>query len=565
MDGHHRGHPTDPSPPARPRTIESARCAHSPATSHSFSQASHAPKQRPARLNLPNPIQCTTTPKKTATVGLGTLVDTAKATCGEADLPPTISRAIQRIMARRDGLFAQLMSPGQRQLLAEIIRCASWKKPAEAIYVSNTTLCVRMQVSVATVKRGLKALECGGWITREQQRSRQNKFIGSETILTSLAIDELGMRDPLPSLFFRGSELSHTNGIPGIQSSTKRHSSQHAGHEPFEETPGPQLPKSKAVGQEPSGVQHNEADQKINRTPSASDIEQQTGSNNSDEVEVLIEQRSIAINPSHDPDCWPALAPSSMRVLNASASTKCAGHGADADVAATVSARDNDLAMQSANQSNAKSQSFSSDKTPRKDIRQGGHQHTVHVDGINLPSVFLPLTKRLSAPQICRLMTDARRKNHRLEDITTLCEAAILSSRNPVAYVRKLIASNKDWAWIRNEGDKSAAQKAQSTVASEREKAAKNKFIQSHLNENFLSSDGSKIYRVGDVWCQSWWIEAGQVRSGNLALTEKFIDAVGSGRLRKIPQSDAEDLQAEWKSRASARSFCNPLRNQTTH
>ena len=107
----------------------------------------------------------------------------------ECDLPPTITRAIHRIITWREGIFSSLFTQGQRLVLVEIVRCASWSRPYEDIHVGNPTLAMRLDVSVATIKRSIKFLEEMGWITREQLRSGKNMFMGCATKLSKEAIE----------------------------------------------------------------------------------------------------------------------------------------------------------------------------------------------------------------------------------------------------------------------------------------------------------------------------------------------------------------------------------------
>ncbi len=344
----------------------------------------------------------------------------------ESDLHSSISKAITRVAAWREGMFATLRTPAQRQLLTEFIRCANVKRPNAEIWISNLTLSLRMSVSVATIKRGVKELQQGGWIRREQSRSRQNKFSGSLTLLSDTAIDSLGLRQSAPSpiaspfpaspIFFRGSEVSPTIGDHGIQSSSKR--------QPAQKTaPGP---LKVATAQAPE-------------TPAATES-----------VQAQIPTAGLSEKQPQEPS-----APSDGGSVT------------------------------------------------RQTPKPGKHP-----DAYLVPMALAPLLARLNRFQIYRLMGDARKKKTMLEFVTTLNEEHILAARYPIAYIRKLLASNKDWAFLHGRSTREAkeALTAQLEVQELRhQKEAAQAFVNEHQGQYFQSTSSGKVYLLDRIAAQCWW------------------------------------------------------------
>lgn len=159
---------------------------------------------------------------------------------------------------------------------------------------------------------------------------------------------------------------------------------------------------------------------------------------------------------------------------------------------------------------------------------------------IMLPKTLEPLLQRLAPHQICRLMGDARRAGHRLEDISITCEKPILASKSPMAYLRRLISCNKDWAWIRNAGQRQAATEAKASQEAKdmaTRKALQQQFQQENADRYFVKNDRSCLYFIDSFSCTEWSMETG--RSGNMAISEKFIAAVHDGRLVRIEPIEA--------------------------
>lgn len=382
----------------------------------------------------------------------------------EADLPPHITRSIHRIITWREGMFASLSTNIAKIILVEILRCTSWKHPDREIRIGNTTLALRINRSIATVKRALKALEEGGWLSREQQRSATNKFMGSNTFLSRQAIECLGLEDPLipVSPFFRGSGVSPTIGGSVIQSSTKRQQSQQAASGPSE----------------------------ISATSNCATTPQETLKIDSEAKQPLIKEAQESVS---------SMAPAPNRMIE-----------------------------------------------PKLFCR------ALNGNTITLPKTLEPLLQRLAPHQICRLMGDARRAGHRLEDISIACEKPILAAKSPMAYLRRLIACNKDWAWIRDAGQRQAAADAQATKEAQdmaTKKAAQKQFQHENAGRYFMKPDRSRLYHVDNFSCTEWSMESG--RSGNMAVTEKFITAVQNRCLINLSPVEAREIINRCKATAS--------------
>lgn len=391
-----------------------------------------------------------------------------------AELPPTIRRAILRITAERIGrLWSCPGAQRQRNLLVELVRCANWQRPHTEIRIGNTFLANRLGISIATVKRGLHDLTKSGWITREQLRSTRNKFVGSDTLLTPAAIASLGLNEPLPALparaahFFRGADVSHTIGILGIQSSSKRQQTQQAGAGPSEMVdPSGNLA---AESQKPNTVYQGQ-------------------------------------KPSPESSAKP---------------TAPEAHKPEEAVKAVIEPKIYCTAK-------------------RGNI-------------ITLPRSLAPLLLVLAPHQICHLMAQAGRAGHRLEDITILCEKSILAAKSPMAYIRKLIACDKDWAWVRQSRDETAVVQQnddQAALAATAQKQAQSAFLRAHAGTTLASKDDSRMFAIDSLSCTKQWLENGVVRSGSYVVTQEFMDAVADGRLRAIDAIQAQAISERWVAQA---------------
>lgn len=383
----------------------------------------------------------------------------------ECDLPPTITRAIHRIITWREGIFSSLFTQGQRLVLVEIVRCASWSRPHEDIHVGNPTLAMRLDVSVATIKRSLKFLEEMGWITREQLRSGKNMFMGCATKLSKEAIEQLGLTSPLPHhsqkidsptdsvagpFFFRGSAMTPTIGILDIQSSSKRQQGQ-----------------SPATG--PSSSERKDEAKRTSVTKKEKSGERAEASSSTDSQEII---EMIRI-PSH-----------------------------------------------------------------------GNHGNLM-----SIPKTLAPLLQRLAAPQICKLMVDAKRAGHLLEDVVLSCIEPILSSRIPMAYIRQLIACDKDWAWVRRAGQEKikADQEEKAVIREASEQKSKEKeFLKKNKGAHLVNHDSSTVYIIDDVSCTAWTVESGRIHKGRVIVSAKFIEAVDCGRLARVSSQASADIINQW-------------------
>lgn len=384
----------------------------------------------------------------------------------EAALPPTIQRAILHIYMSRIGPF-EWLGEFQRRLLAELIRCTNWRQPHSEIRIGNTVLASRLGKSISTVKRGLLELTEAGWITREQLRSTRNKFVGSDTLLSHFAITWLGLSEPLAPReppFFRGSEVSPTIGILGIQSSSKRQQTQQAGA-------GPSQIESNTTPSAPASTASN--------TVCQEDAASQLPSTKAEQPEI-----GVAIKADPEPKIY------------------CTAK--------------------------------------RGNI-------------ITLPRSLAPLLLVLAPHQICHLMTLSKRAGHRLEDISILCEKSILAAKSPMAYLRKLIACDKDWAWVRQSRDETAVVQQnddQAALAATAQKQAQSAFLRAHAGTTLASKDDSRMFAIDSLSCTKQWLENGVVRSGSYVVTQEFMDAVADGRLRAIDAIQAQAISDRWVAQA---------------
>lgn len=66
----------------------------------------------------------------------------------------------------------------------------------------------------------------------------------------------------------------------------------------------------------------------------------------------------------------------------------------------------------------------------------------------SIPASLQHLAKRLSPAAICKLMALARRAGLRLQDVCAVAADGLAAAREPFAYLRKLIFSGRDFAYI---------------------------------------------------------------------------------------------------------------------
>lgn len=172
---------------------------------------------------------------------------------------------------------------------------------------------------------------------------------------------------------------------------------------------------------------------------------------------------------------------------------------------------------------------------------------------ITLPRSLAPLLLVLAPHQICHLMAQAGRAGHRLEDITILCEKSILAAKSPMAYIRKLIACDKDWAWVRQSRDETAVVQQnddQAALAATAQKQAQSAFLRAHAGTTLASKDDSRMFAIDSLSCTKQWLENGVVRSGSYVVTQEFMDAVADGRLRAIDAIQAQAISDRWVAQA---------------
>ena len=426
---------------------------------------------------------------------------TTTASDSEADLPPTITRAIHRIVTWRESLFETLTHHGLRHLLCEIVRCASWKKPESEIFVSNPTLCLRLGISSPTLKRGLKALVECGWIIREQMRSRQNKFIGTNTWLTKDAILSLGLHLKPQSLFFRGSDVSHTIGYLGIQSSSKR-----------------QDLISAVAEEQPNTEIANSINTAINVTT------------------VLCTPPTPPVIHSASIDAPPIAIESIAATATATATATVTEQATQLASTATLCSP---VVQSASNVADAKPFANTAEELLRCRAPNG--------QIISLPRVFEPLLQKLAAHQICRLMGDASRAGHRLEDIVLSCQKSILKAKHAMAYIRRLINHNRDWKWLRSEREGQALEslaEQRRTVEARQHRSAAQQFLSDYDNCYFANTDSSRIYHIAGGYCSVSYREQGVLRSGAVLVCEKLMAAINAKKLKSVDAYSAKTALA---------------------
>jgi hypothetical protein len=475
-------------------------------------------------------------PQPTRDLEVASPLDDTQAKPSQSDLPPSISRAIQRVMSMRCTPFDTLANASVRQSLCEIIRCASWKDPAKDIFICNATLAMRMDSSLATVKRRIQELQSKGWITRRQDISRRRIFLGGATTLTRMAIIALGLCEPLPSLASSRraatSESAQEDTSPCINNISATSPEKHASS-----LSSPLMTlATDAISQAAMGgsVVMRQEIQALEGEGHANPFFFR-GSHLSLTEGIPVIQSFSKRQQQHDTTILAVKTQNDTAGLFEFKVKKAAAKG----VAHT------------AGEAHA-AQSVGRYKAP---IIQGllpdaslfpiePKTYARASDGqiITLPLSFEPLLTRMKPELICRLMKDARISGHRLEDITSTCMDAVLKSRSPVAYLRKLIASPKDWAYI------SRISKTQATLASEQSKVTDGaqalrlryeQFLKTYCGKQFVSKDPSKCHRIykidsaGVTMTEVGRVDSrGRLMSFAIPQDEKFMNAIEDGKMK---------------------------------
>lgn len=93
-------------------------------------------------------------------------------------------------------------------------------------------------------------------------------------------------------------------------------------------------------------------------------------------------------------------------------------------------------------------------------------------DGTRIPADLTPLLNGMTGRQLCSVMRLARPMGVRLQDIAARALPAILNADKPVAYLRFLVCSSRDWTTappVRRETVRPVSTKSRNTLAGERE------------------------------------------------------------------------------------------------
>ena len=132
---------------------------------------------------------------------------------------------------------------------------------------------------------------------------------------------------------------------------------------------------------------------------------------------------------------------------------------------------------------------------------------------------------------VFRLMREASQRGHRLETIVGQCRDAIRQAENAFAYVRSLIALDKDWSYVeRAAAESTERERVQSEAATE---------LASRIAElegcSFVGDDG--LVRRVRAGVAAIYTEEEAAKTlgrtvGSRAVNEAFLRALEHGKLR---------------------------------
>lgn len=143
--------------------------------------------------------------------------------------------------------------------------------------------------------------------------------------------------------------------------------------------------------------------------------------------------------------------------------------------------------------------------------------------------VWLVTSRKLEAGMVCMLMGWAKKAGKRLSDLVAVCRPNLqgLEGKSLIAYVRKLLTQDKDWAWL----NKEQTDTVQIVAKQERDKALLARKIEEWHGRKFVAKDG----RVFQIEHNGFYtVFDGRVsRTGRVDIA--MVEAVTEGRLRPQP------------------------------
>jgi len=354
------------------------------------------------------------------------------------DLPLSLMRAISRALLWRDGEFSAL-AERDRLVLAEILRCIPKASPTEPVFVRRNTLAVRLDISLATLTRGMARLQDLGWIVRDQVKSRIRGFQVGSVALTSLAAERLGFGDTHPQAQ-RCAPLSDACSYSkeNTEQSLERHPAQ---------APGP-----------------------------------------------VVERRL---------ECVVQPITATTAEENSALEVVCAVTPAAIELTETAKLDQPDDSV-----------SRASSSKPR----------------IRLPEPLAWLADHMTPAGVCLLMKEARDRGMRLEDVVSQCAEHVRKASNAFAYVRRLLAGDRDWSGAAKQSKEAAEQQA----AAARTRLQFESELQALEGACFVGKDGfvRKVMRGMAVFFTpaEARLKVG-TSSGARAVSQEFLCAVRDGLL----------------------------------
>ena len=329
------------------------------------------------------------------------------------DFPGPIRLALARAAAC-DGAGLQQLDTGERALLVRLVRNVSMAAPKESVRIANPTLAAGLHVSERTIHRIKAGLEAKGWITRQQVQSRRRGMQISDVQLTRHALETLGLveaavpaapQEPAtPPSFQRPPKVTDALLFP--QSVLQRRP---CGTLEFPDTGTTAPPDAELSRSEnPSCYDSAQVDTKAQTCVHEDLVRLEPGM-------VL----SIETEPSAtDSPVSPALAEITVEAELPAAKETCPQ---PLDGSAGI----HDLTVDSP----AQQQSLpEANRVLPDDVRFLADEGGVTVAGVRL------------------LMGLATKAGTRLGDVLQVAKDAVLKSRKPFAYMKKLLHTGKDWS-----------------------------------------------------------------------------------------------------------------------
>lgn len=150
---------------------------------------------------------------------------------------------------------------------------------------------------------------------------------------------------------------------------------------------------------------------------------------------------------------------------------------------------------------------------------------------------------RLTAPQTCKLMREFSSRGQRLGDAVSALAKRLreIPKDKTYAYLASLAKGQTDFAWLRKEQARTAANIRKAQIIRE-----KTTGLQDMPGKYLLSSNQTHLFLLRGGHAEAWWLDNGRMRRGVQPVNAEFAEAFAKGRLSEIDQARAAETLAMW-------------------